>query len=561
MRTLVSYILFLLLITGPRLWAQTSSSTSELEQLKSLVAIQQRELERQQTDIQALQLSLAEQKQILAGLMPHSTQGAAVVPAVSRVAEPSSDYHVTADVQTPPQGDQARPTDQEPTPAEQEAVEEELQRGPEIADVTPDTPALQLGPAKIRLIGYPQLTTVWRSTNSGGGVGTSFANIPFNNTIPGNTSEFRISSQSTRLAIRADADLKSTKAAGYFEMDFGGSPNSGTVAVTSSSYTFRVRQAWFDWSNSRWELTGGQLFTLMTPMKKDILPWPGDVSITQVVDQNYVAGLVWGRYPQIRVVYRASKQMSFGFSLENPEQQVGNNVVFPTGLNSIISTQYNTGSNELEVPNATPDFIFKGSYTGKMGERAIHLDAGAVTRVFRSWNGASNSGKDYAFGVGGNVNFTAEVVNGVRLVLNGFASEGAGRYVGGLTPDVIVKADGTISPIKSYAWVSGFEIAPSKATGAYLYYSGVYAQKNSTLNSSGTCCVGFGYPGANTNADRVIEEFSGGYSRVVWKHENLGSVQWGAQYSYLWLHPWVSGGGPNSANANMVFGQMRYNLP
>jgi hypothetical protein len=112
-----------------------------------------------------------------------------------------------------------------------------LQRGPEIADVTPDTPALQLGPAKIRLIGYPQLTTVWRSTNSGGGVGTTFANIPFNNTIPGNTSEFRISSQSTRLAIRADADLKSTKAAGYFEMDFGGSPNSGTVAVTSSSYT------------------------------------------------------------------------------------------------------------------------------------------------------------------------------------------------------------------------------------------------------------------------------------------------------------------------------------
>ena len=68
MRTLVSYILFLLLIAGPRLWAQTSSSTSELEQLKSLVAIQQRELEQQQTDIQALQLSLAEQKEILAGV-------------------------------------------------------------------------------------------------------------------------------------------------------------------------------------------------------------------------------------------------------------------------------------------------------------------------------------------------------------------------------------------------------------------------------------------------------------------------------------------------------------
>src|ERR1700761_8672684 len=282
MRTLVSYILFLLLIAGPRLWAQTSSSTSELEQLKSLVAIQQRALEQQQTDIQALQLSLAEQKEILASVMPHSTRGAALVPAVSRVAEPSSDYHVTADVQTPPQGDQAMPSDQEPTPAKQEAVEEELQRGPEIADVTPDTPALQLGPAKIRFIGYTALTGVFRSTNSGGNVGTSFASLPFDNTVPGNTSEFRLSAQSTRLALRADADLNSSKVAGYFEMDFGGAV-PGNVAVTSTSYGFRIRQAWFDYSNGKFEITGRQLFSLMTPVKKNILPWPGDASITQVI--------------------------------------------------------------------------------------------------------------------------------------------------------------------------------------------------------------------------------------------------------------------------------------
>ena len=62
---------------------------------------------------------------------------------------------------------------------------------------------------------------------------------------------------------------------------------------------------YFAWSYSKgkFEFTGGQLFTLMTPVKKNILPWPGDVSTTQVIDTNYVAGLVWGRYPQIRVVY------------------------------------------------------------------------------------------------------------------------------------------------------------------------------------------------------------------------------------------------------------------
>jgi hypothetical protein len=59
----------------------------------------------------------------------------------------------------------------------------------------------------------------------------------------------------------------------------------------------------------------------------------------------------------------------------------------------------------------------------------------------------------------------------------------------------------------------------------------------------------------------VIEEATGGYSRVLWKHENLGSVQFGVQYAYLWLEPWSSGSGPTQANSNMVFTQVRYNLP
>src|SRR5271166_4972106 len=127
--------------------------------------------------------------------------------------------------------------------------------------------------------------------------------------------------------------------------------------------------------------------------------------------------------------------------------------------------------------------------------------------------------------------------------------------------DATVKANGSISPIHSYSWVGGLEIAPSKVSGLYFYYSGVYAQKNATVNSDGTCCVGYGYPGANTNADRSIQEITGGYSRVVWKFENVGSVQWGAQYAYELLNPWVAGTGPNSAHANMIFGQLRYNLP
>jgi len=531
---------------------------SEIDELKSLVASHQKTLEQQQAQIQALQSALAEQKQMLL-----TRKQATLVPAVAGCGV---DYHVMADLQTQMLPDsQAAPAAaaQEPTLQQEEAIQEELQRGPEIADVTPDTPALKLGPTKLRIIGYPAMTTVFRSTNSGGNVGTSFADIPFGNAWQGNTTEFRISPQSTRLALRADLDLLDTKAAGYFEMDFGGSPSAGNIAVTSSSYTFRLRQAFFDWQPGKWDFTGGQAFSLMTPLKQGITPWPGDVASTQVIDTNYVAGLVWGRYPQLRISHAPYKNFWWGFSVENPEQQVGNKVTFPTMLSSIVSAQYNTGSQELEVPNTMPDFVLKGVYDGKLSNgKGIHLDVGTVMRVFRSSNSAANvTTHDTAFGWGMQGNLLVEVAKGYRLVLQGFASNGAGRYIGGLAPDVIVKPNGDISPIHSYSWVSGLEIAPNKQTGLYFYYSGLYAQKNASLNSDGTCCVGFGGPGSNLNPDRYIQEATGGWSRVLWKYENVGSVQYGIQYSYVWLTPWVSQPGATQAHANMVFGQFRYNLP
>jgi hypothetical protein len=409
----------------PLLSSQVTMDAAGLEQLKSVVRSQQNLLDQQQAEIQALQLALAEQKQMLVGIVRQRTQGGKRVPAVT---EQNLDNRFAPATRTQTSENQAAPVDQEPPLAEQEKVGEELQRGPEIADITPDTPALKLGPAKVRLLGYPAMTTLWRSTNSGGNVGTNFANLPFDNTVPGTTSEFRVSPQSTRLALRVDADLKSSNAAGYFEMDFGGAPNAGNIAITASSYTFRIRQAWFDWGKGKWELTGGQLFSLMTPNKKDLLPWPGDVATTHSIDINYVAGLVWARYPQFRVVYHPSKQMAFGFSAENPEQQVGNNVVFPSALSGILTTQYNTGGNELSVPNMTPDFVVKGSFDGRPdGDRAVHFDVGAVMRTFRSWSGTQVSGKDYAFGSGVGANFNVNVRKGTRLVLDGFASDGAGR--------------------------------------------------------------------------------------------------------------------------------------
>jgi hypothetical protein len=141
-------LLWVLSAGGLSLTAQTPNSTADIEQLRSIVGEQQRTLEQQQKGLEqqqaqilALQSALAEQKKMLLKAVQVETNGATLVPAADRNAG--------NDLQS-----QSEPTslssDQPPllTP-QQEQVQEELQRGPEIADVTPTTPALQLGPAKV----------------------------------------------------------------------------------------------------------------------------------------------------------------------------------------------------------------------------------------------------------------------------------------------------------------------------------------------------------------------------------------------------------------------------
>jgi hypothetical protein len=100
---------------------------------------------------------------------------------------------------------------------------------------------------------------------------------------------------------------------------------------------------------------------------------------------------------------------------------------------------------------------------------------------------------------------------------------------------------------------------PHKATVLYVYFTGAYGRRTTAIDTDGSF-IGWGYPGASNAAERVIEEATGGYSRVLWSHEYPGSVQFGIPYAYPWLQAWVSGTGPRQAKANMVLTQVRYNL-
>lgn len=174
----------------------------------------------------------------------------------------------------------------------------------EIAKEQPEGRSLDAGPAKLRIGGYVGLHGIYRSTNSGG-VGTNFATIPYADTVQGNVSESRLSAQASRLSIRVDADYpqdaRFNRLSGYFEMDFAGD-TPGTVAVTASGVGFRLRLAFAEVQYGQtFFLAAGQAFSLMTAPKDQLSIWPADVELSQAVDLNYVAGMIWDRAPQVRL--------------------------------------------------------------------------------------------------------------------------------------------------------------------------------------------------------------------------------------------------------------------
>ena len=185
---------------------------------------------------------------------------------------------------------------------------------------------IAVGPAKLRIGGYVGVTGIYRSTSSGGGPGTNFGTIPYEDTLAGSVSETRLTAQSSRLSIRVDAPFTEARfrnISGYFEMDFNGA-TPGTIAVTSNSAGFRLRQGFADVQyGDHFSMAVGQAFTLMTPAKARLSVWPSDYEMSQAVDTNYLVGMVWERVPQVRFTWRASDTIDWAVSIENPEQQIG----------------------------------------------------------------------------------------------------------------------------------------------------------------------------------------------------------------------------------------------
>jgi hypothetical protein len=515
----------------------TAQNSNDVDKLKAQLAQQQVQLEQ-------LKAALEAQKKLIDGLAGSKA-------AVASPVKPSS------------LGDVASLTPMIPA-----APAPDLNSLPAIPAASAQAPAadapsplsLKIGNSYITPIGFMDFTSVNRTTVGGGGIGSNFGSIPYNNAINGNLSEFRLNPQNSRIGARFDSSYKGAHVMGYWESDFLGN-NGGNVAVSSNSNTLRMRVYFVDVSKDSWEVAAGQMWSLMTPGRSGISPLPGNLFYSQNIDVNYQAGLTWSRDPGVRIVYHANKQWTMAFAAENAEQYVGGSaggstVVSPSALSGTTFTEFNSGSQTLGTPAFSPDFIGKIAFDPSA---KAHVEVVGLVSNFKTFNQATNT-HYLKTGGGLEANFNFEVSKGLRLIGNTYWSDGGGRYIFGQAPDLVLKTNGDIGLLHSGSTIVGFEDTIGK-TLLYGYYGGIFIGRYTVLDTNGKP-VGYGYTGSANSQNKAIQEATLGFNQTIWKDAKFGAVNIMGQYSYLTRDPWyVAIGAPKNTHQNQIYFNLRYTLP
>src|SRR5580700_5987073 len=464
---------------------------------------------------------------------------------------------------------------------------------PQKTETAPASPlSFNIGNAKFTPGGFMDLTNFFRTKDMGSGIGSSFSSVPYNNVLPlAALTEDHFSIQNSRIALRVDSTVAGGAVIGYVEADFLGFTNDN-LNVTSNSNTLRSRLYFVDYRRGKWEILGGQNWSMVTPSRTGIAVMPADVFNTQDMDTNYNVGLTWERTAQFRFILHPNNKVALGFGIENPQQYTGNAVTFPTTPIAFNATQVNIGTslnstalgaasgqvaaatNPLATPDVAPDLIAKIAVDPNPAGHAIHLEAYGLFRTFRinTFNGTTNLGNTTIHGAAGSFNSNFEIFKNFKIFETAFYSSGGGREIGNTNvPDFIVtpapNATSTLglSPVHADAGILGIEYQATPKFMVYGYYGYVYVGRNYSLTgcgATGTGFCGYGFPGsANTN-NRSVDEPTIGFIPTFWRNPNYGALSLITQFSYLNRNPWVVlAGAPRNAHAGMAYIDLRYTLP
>ena len=511
--------------------AQTKAT--DVDELRALLTAQQKEIDELRSTLEA-------QKKLIEKLAPAQTgDDLFSIPNAKKLGEVATTSPVL-------------PPAPAPLPSPQAS-------GNAVENKTPLS--VRIGVADFTPLGFADFGSIWRSTNSGG-INTNFAGIPYAtaSSAPGNLDELRFSAQTSRFALRMDSEVLGAKVTGYIESDFSGATAENVFQVTNSD-TLRLRLYWVDVRKSKFELLAGQEWSLLTPNRIGVSPMPADLFITLNQDTSYQAGLTYTRQAGIRFAYHPTDHIVWAFSAEDPQQYVGTAVTCPTALSATYcGTILDTGSSAAlgtpTTPNAAPDFISKIAFDGPRA----HLEIAGLLSTFRAYDVVTDA-HNTVIGAGGAINSNFEIVKGLRLFENAFYSDGGVRYIGGLGPDVVVRANGSLSPVHAASTVDGLEFQAGKNTVLTGYVGAAYFDRNVALDTTGKY-IGYGFPGSAATNNRTIDEATFGWIQTFWKHPTYGDLKLITQYSYLWRTPWAPpASGPTDAHANLLFVDLRYDLP
>ena len=242
-------------LLSPATFAQNGAPV-EIEKLKALLAEQQRQIE-------TLRQAVAEQQKTIDTIAKPRAQAAA--PAMAPLVASSTPMAVpgAAASPSPKLGAPPLPQPEAPSPLQ-----------------------VKVGDVSVIPIGFMDATAVWRDKNAASSIGTNFASVPYNNVTAGHLSEFRFSPQNSRLGLRADVNVHGAHVIGYNEFDFLGTSGGNNLGVTNGAFVPRLRLFWVDVRKNKWEILGGQSWTMLTPNRKQISAMPGDLFYSQVVDVN-----------------------------------------------------------------------------------------------------------------------------------------------------------------------------------------------------------------------------------------------------------------------------------
>jgi hypothetical protein len=325
------------------------------------------------------------------------------------------------------------------------------------------------------------------------------------------------------------------------------------------------------------EFLAGQSWSMFTPNRSGLSALPGDIFFSQVIDVNYMAGLTWTRQPGMRVLFHPSDKATFGFSAENPDQYIGGSaggsgITLPSALTGLAATQLDNAANistaagVLSIPVVNPDFIAKIALDPST---RFHFEVGGIERTFRDWNpnaapalGAGQHSTKIGSGV--LVGANAEIFKNFRLITTNSYGDGIGRYLFGQAPDVVVRSDGSLSPIHTFGTVDGFETRVNPNLLLYGYFGAIYIGKNTGLDANGTSLIGYGYPNAGNGQNRLIQEITFGFNQTMWASPRYGAINMMGQYEYLLRDPWsvaLNAAGGRQTHDSTIYFNIRYTLP